>query len=67
MIEKCNAKQLEAIEYYSPNLIADTDYIWKRIYEQEFKKTEEPDEDESYRELYYVTFYNYKFDLKVNY
>lgn len=53
VLEKANAKQLENIENYSPHLLNDTDYIWKRISEQEFKKIEAPDEDESWRELYF--------------
>lgn len=53
VLEKANAKQLENIENYSPHLLSDTDYIWKKISEQEFKKIEAPDEDESWRELYF--------------
>ena len=38
------------------NLIEDTDYIWEKICEKEFKKCERPEEDESWRDLYYVNF-----------
>jgi hypothetical protein len=34
--------------------LEDTDYIWKKLSEQEFKKIEAPEEDESWRELYFV-------------
>lgn len=53
VLERANAKQLENVENYSPHLLSDTDYIWKRISEQEFKKIEAPDDDESWRELYF--------------
>lgn len=53
VLERANAKQLENVENYSPHLLSDTDYIWKKISEQEFKKMEEPDDDESWRELYF--------------
>lgn len=53
VLEKANAKQLENIENYSPHLLCDTDYIWQKISEQEFKKIEPPDNDESWRELYF--------------
>lgn len=53
VLEKSNAKQLEHIENYSPHFLSDTDYIWQKITEQEFKKLEPPEEDESWRELYF--------------
>lgn len=52
MIERANAKQLENIESYSPDFVAHTDYIWKKLSQQEFKN-QIPDEDESWRELYF--------------
>jgi hypothetical protein len=36
------------------NLLDDSDYIWKKICEREFRKLEPPEEDESWRELYFV-------------
>lgn len=53
VLEQASAKQLENIENYSPHLLSDTDYIWRKISESEFKKTGEPDEDESWREYYF--------------
>lgn len=54
VIEKTNAKQLQLIEHYSPNLMEDSDYIWKRICEKDFKGAEcsERDEDMEWREFY---------------
>jgi hypothetical protein len=53
VIERTNAKQLQSIEYYSPNLCEDTDYIWKKIYEQEFKNAIGPgDDDITWRDFY---------------
>lgn len=53
VIERTNAKQLQSIEYYSPNLSEDTDYIWKKIYEQEFKNAIGPsDDDITWRDFY---------------
>lgn len=53
VLERANAKQLENCENYSPNLLDDSDYIWKKICEREFRKLEPPEEDESWRELYF--------------
>jgi hypothetical protein len=57
VLEKANAKQLQHVEYYSPNLQEDTNYIWKRVCEQEFKNEKFDDEDEydemtDWKELY---------------
>jgi len=54
VIEKTNARQLQLIEHYSPNLMEDSDYIWKRICEKEFKGAEcsERDEDIWWRDFY---------------
>jgi len=40
------------------NLLEDTDYIWKKICEREFKELEPPEEDESWRELYFVSMFH---------
>ncbi|RNA12901.1 transcription elongation factor B polypeptide 3 [Brachionus plicatilis] len=53
ILERASAKQLQSIEYYNPNLLSDTDELWKKLCEQEFKKVEVLDEDETWRELYY--------------
>lgn len=37
VLERTSAKQLELVEYYSPNLVDDTDYIWEKIVHNEFK------------------------------
>lgn len=55
VLEKANAKQLENIEYYSPNLMEDSDLLWKKLCESEFKKLSPPDDDETWRELYFVS------------
>jgi hypothetical protein len=37
----------------------DTIYIWKTVCENEFKNVESPDEDENWRDLYYVIINNF--------
>ncbi|CAF0813386.1 unnamed protein product [Brachionus calyciflorus] len=53
ILEKATAKQLHNIEYYSPHLQEDTEELWNKLCEQEFKQVKPLDEDETWRELYY--------------
>jgi len=54
VLDRANAKQLKTIEYYSPHLLVDTDDMWKRISEQEFKNVHDRDADEeTWREYYF--------------
>lgn len=54
VLEKANAEQLKSIEYYSPYLSDETEYLWQKCSEKEFKKFDEgPDEDENWRDFYH--------------
>lgn len=49
VLERTNAKQLEMIEYYGPNLTEDTDPIWEKICSKEFKNINMAKETEHFR------------------
>jgi len=52
VLERANAKQLVKIESYSPDFVQHSDELWKKLCLKEFKDCE-PEEDESWRELYF--------------
>ena len=54
VLEKCTASQLERIEQYNPDLVLESDEMWKNHVQREFKDAE-PEEFESWRELYFVS------------
>ncbi|KAH3710043.1 dentin sialophosphoprotein-like [Dreissena polymorpha] len=51
VLEKCTADQLYNLEDYNPHFLEDSDYLWKRHCDREFKGSK-PDELETWRELY---------------
>ncbi|XP_070533604.1 elongin-A-like [Ptychodera flava] len=51
VLEKCTVDQLFTLEDYNPHFLEDTDQLWKRHCERDFRR-EEPDEFETWRELY---------------
>nr|XP_022305067.1 transcription elongation factor B polypeptide 3-like [Crassostrea virginica] len=51
VLKRCTAAQLYRIEDFNPHFLEDTDQLWKLHCEREFKGSE-PDEFETYRELY---------------
>ena len=53
VLDKCSAAQLESVERDNPNIVLQSDDLWRKHVEREFKD-EEPEEFESWRELYFV-------------
>ncbi|XP_067138504.1 transcription elongation factor B polypeptide 3 [Centruroides vittatus] len=51
VLQRCNPIQLYSLEDYNPDLLEDTDELWEIHCKREFRNTE-PDEDETWRELY---------------
>lgn len=55
VLDRATADQLHQLEYYNPYLVEDTDSLWKFHCKKEFRG-KEPEEFETWRELYLVMF-----------
>jgi len=53
VLERANPQQLYKLEYYNPHLLDDTDGLWRRHCEKEFKKYP-LEEMETWRDKYLV-------------
>jgi transcription elongation factor B polypeptide 3 len=57
VLSRASAPQLAKIEHYNPQIMEDTNDLWRILVQAEFRGAEREDEDEEWRDVYKVCNY----------